>query len=431
VPFPNRLLAASTKRRDNQGVRTADHHLGCVPCVRPCPKAHRRQRARTSAKNRTYSAADPRVGIDGNGNLVSEGREWDARDRLVSGGYGYDTGNLRVKMGEQTVLLDGIEEAREYGGVEARYEHDPWRVDALLAQTTSAGKGYFVTDALGSVYGVVDSTGAEVSKYSYDVYGVRTATTEGMPTSWGFTGRRHDSSTEMYYRARYLDAQSGVFQSRDPISWRTVYSGESLLPLNRRADGHRLVPVEILLSLSNEYQYGRASPAVFEDPSGRYWMEFTNDSLTTHPYTLYLYGNWDSSRDLYKNFGDVLHVAWGAWSGYVETTPNVQCAEGVGPIPAGTYFIWPQELHKSSWLERFVNRIREDDWGAARVGITNVRIDDPNATCQARGGFYLHGGLKPGTAGCIDIGNRGIEEFISRVQGYPGGILLWVHYIGN
>jgi hypothetical protein len=77
----------------------------------------------------------------------------------VSNGYGYDTGNLRVKMGEQKVLLDGIEEAREYGVSEARYDHDPSRVDGLLAQKSGATKGYFVTDALGSVYAVVDMTG--------------------------------------------------------------------------------------------------------------------------------------------------------------------------------------------------------------------------------------------------------------------------------
>jgi len=77
---------------------------------------------------------------------------WDARDRSVSGGNGYDTSNLRTKMGEQEVLLDGIEEAREHGTNELRYDHDPSRVDGLLAQKTSAGKGYLVTDVLGSVW---------------------------------------------------------------------------------------------------------------------------------------------------------------------------------------------------------------------------------------------------------------------------------------
>jgi RHS repeat-associated protein len=207
---------------------------------------------RARAENRTYAVTDRRVSIDGNGNLVGDGRQWDARDRLVSNGYGYDTGNLRVKMGAQEVLLDGIEEAREYGTEVKRYDHDPSRVDGLLAQKTSAGKGYFITDALGSVYAIVDSTGAEVSKYSYDVYGARTAVTEGMATSWGFTGRRHDSAAEMYYRARYLSATAGGFMSSDPLG---------------------------LAAGNNLYLYGAARPTFFTDPEGRApWVD-TNGML--------------------------------------------------------------------------------------------------------------------------------------------------------
>jgi RHS repeat-associated protein len=217
-------------------VLAAHQEAGSVPRVGNRPRA----------ENRAYAVTDRRVSIDGNGNLVSDGTRtytWDARDRLVSNGYGYDTGNLRVKMGTQKVLLDGIEEAREYGGSEARYDHDPSRVDGLLAQKSGSGKGYFVTDALGSVYGVVDASGAVVSKYSYDVYGARTATTEGMPTSWGFTGRRHDEAGEMYYRARYLQALTGGFLASDPV-WRQKGMGL--------------------------YAYVGQNPALFFDPLGLY-----------------------------------------------------------------------------------------------------------------------------------------------------------------
>jgi len=56
-----------------------------------------------------------------------------------------------------------------------------------------------------------------VSKYGYDVYGARMASTEGMATSWGFTGRRMDGAGEMYYRARYLDGTIGLFVGRDAV----------------------------------------------------------------------------------------------------------------------------------------------------------------------------------------------------------------------
>ncbi|HEY5962201.1 MAG TPA: LamG-like jellyroll fold domain-containing protein, partial [Polyangiaceae bacterium] len=197
---------------------------------------------------------------DGNGNLVSDGATtytWDARDRLVSStgsaAYGYDSSNLRVSMGSQKVLLDGIEEAREFGANDLRYDHDPSRVDGLLAQKSSTGKGYFVTDALGSVYAVVDSTGAEASKYSYDVYGARAATTEGMATNWGFTGRRHDSAAEMYYRTRYRSLDSSIWMAADPATG-TAYSREV---------GEVFGPAD-----ESRYGYANERPSSLTDPMG-------------------------------------------------------------------------------------------------------------------------------------------------------------------
>jgi RHS repeat-associated protein len=142
----------------------------------------------------------------------------------------------------QKVLLDGIEEAREYGPNVMRYDHDPSRVDGLLAQKTSAGKGYFVSDALGSVYGVVDGNGTEVSKYGYDVYGARTAGSEGMATTWGFTGRAGDATGMQYNRARFMDPMGMV-------------------------DG------------PNVYQYARGQPLDHRDPLGLYTILFVGDLI--------------------------------------------------------------------------------------------------------------------------------------------------------
>jgi RHS repeat-associated protein len=122
-----------------------------------------------------------------------------------------------------------------------RYDHDPSRVDGLLAQKSWSGTGYFVTDALGSVYGVVDGSGAVVSKYGYDVYGARTAVAGGMATGWGFTGRRHDGAAEMYYRARDYDPTAGKWMAPDPAKY---------------VDG------------PNRYQYVRGNPTQFGDPTG-------------------------------------------------------------------------------------------------------------------------------------------------------------------
>ena len=69
------------------------------------------------------------------------------------------------------MLLDGVEELAEYeaGALSrvSRWDRDPSRVDALLAQV-AGGKTHAVTDALGSVYGLVDATAAVQARYSYD-----------------------------------------------------------------------------------------------------------------------------------------------------------------------------------------------------------------------------------------------------------------------
>ena len=126
---------------------------------------------------------------DANGSQVrrtgSEGDtefEWDARNRLVrvsgpegESDFGYDTRGLRVRVDETRVLLDGIEEYGQYDsgtGVKERYDHDPSRVDGLLGQVSGDGKHQFVTDALGSVYGLADGDGL-AARYEYDVYGAR------------------------------------------------------------------------------------------------------------------------------------------------------------------------------------------------------------------------------------------------------------------
>jgi RHS repeat-associated protein len=170
----------------------------------------------------TPKVADPRtLGSDlGNDRLVEvkQGGVSVAR-------YGYDTQNLRVSIedagGQRRVLLDGIEELAEYeaGAMSqvARWDRDVSRVDALLGQV-SGGKTYAVTDALGSVYGLTDATGAVRARYSYDVYGARTAVGAGnAATNVGFTGRNHDATGAMYYRARYYETGVGMWTQPDPL----------------------------------------------------------------------------------------------------------------------------------------------------------------------------------------------------------------------
>lgn len=88
------------------------------------------------------------------------------------------------------------------------------------ACTGSASTG---VDHLYSVAAVTDDAGVVAERYGYDSYGDRVAldvagaSTSTTPlTDYGFTGRRLDGETGLwYFRARYFDPESGRFVSRD------------------------------------------------------------------------------------------------------------------------------------------------------------------------------------------------------------------------
>lgn len=225
------------------------------------------------------------VGVDPNGNQVRKvdgsgttEYTFDARDRLVEvkvGGssvarYGYDTQNLRVAMedagGSRRVLLDGIEEYAEVdssaGTMLVRYTHDVSRVDALLAQARGGVKAHAVTDALGSVYGLTDAEANAVTRYSYDVYGARTAEVEGVATSWGYTGRRHDGTGLNYNRARHWDVGTARWVAPDPIG---------ITPSNHGGNSGPFV--------NPLYVYALNSPTRLTDPSGKFSIS-QHESLT-------------------------------------------------------------------------------------------------------------------------------------------------------
>ncbi len=117
-----------------------------------------------------------------------------------------------------------------------------------------------------------------------------------------------------------------------------------------------------------------------------------------------------------------------------EIQPYLQYKEG-GPLPESmSYWVLPSEieyferapLEEQFWavLGRGNWRGGTDSWGSERVKIhyENVYIGDRT------GGFYIHGGTTPGSAGCIDLGD-GSTWFIRQwLQYQQGPIRLIVNY---
>jgi RHS repeat-associated protein len=194
-------------------------------------------RAGTNAgtTNYTYDDADQLLtegsltySYDAAGNVTARGGDsytWDWANRLTSatvGGtattYAYDGDDVRVRKttGSTTVnylwdrqsglpLLvdDGTTSSVHAGG--------------LQEEVTGSSARSPLTDALGSVRGAADPTGALVGSADYDVFGVvRGTSTTG--SSFGFTGAQTDAETGLVFlRSRYYQPGSGRFLSADTV----------------------------------------------------------------------------------------------------------------------------------------------------------------------------------------------------------------------
>jgi hypothetical protein len=89
---------------------------------------------------------------------------------------------------------------------------------------------------------------------------------------------------------------------------------------------------------------------------------------------------------------------------------------GKGPIPQGRYFLDPEEITPGGFLR---NSCR--DWGRYRVPLHPL----PETETWPRSGFFLHGGRRPGSAGCIDVGEADADLF-PRLRKRRRPIPLWV-----
>jgi RHS repeat-associated protein len=100
---------------------------------------------------------------------------------------------------------------------------------------------YLVADALGSVRGVVSSSGSLTASTSYDAWG-NPETTGGLTsyTPIGFAGGYTDPTGSLYLINRYYDPTTGQFISVDPD----------------------------LVQSSEPYSYGRDNPVSASDPTG-------------------------------------------------------------------------------------------------------------------------------------------------------------------
>jgi hypothetical protein len=111
--------------------------------------------------------------------------------------------------------------------------------------------------------------------------------------------------------------------------------------------------------------------------------------------------------------------AWAAVSGRPDASggfdysPARQRQQDLGPIPAGTYWLDPEQLVNLS--ERWLYSWRyESAWGTHRITIHPFG----STRTFGRGGFFIHGGTSPGSAGCIDL-TTGMASFARTLGSIP------------
>ena len=212
-----------------------------------------------------FNSTTPNLMYDSNGNLISQADangtttySWDARNRLVGLNRTVIASNSEAISASFTYDALGRRTSKTINGVTTQYIYDRYnivaeiqngvieatylrglRIDEAFVRQTSSNE-YYHTDALGSVMGLTDQTGAMQTTYSYDPFG-NTAITGTSANPFQYTGRENDGTGLYYYRARYYSPRLQRFISEDPIR---------------------------LLGGINFYRYVRNNPLRFKDPLG-------------------------------------------------------------------------------------------------------------------------------------------------------------------
>ena len=156
---------------------------------------------------------------------------WNADHQLL--GIAYPDGTTSSyrydPFGRRIATIDAGHEARYvYDGVsvEAVYDSQNKLQTSYLGDLESVSQGqaiFNLTDALGSVRTLTDSTGAVVGNSAYNSFGMP-APGNAAGAQKTFTGYQHDPLSGLYYAgARYYDPASGRFLSEDPLSATNPY----------------------------------------------------------------------------------------------------------------------------------------------------------------------------------------------------------------
>jgi RHS repeat-associated protein len=229
---------------------------------------------------------------DNNGNIQNDGTNiytWNGRNQLISRGsttFQYDSyGRRTLNAVGKTLLYDGSDVAQELTGNTVAANRVVGGIDELFGRTDSTGTYTPITDTLGSVLALANSSGTIVTQYSYDPFGGTATADTPNSNSSQYTGRENDNNGLYYYRARYYSPSMHRFVSQDPLG----FAGGS----------------------SNLYAYADNAPTNLRDPSGK------SPCVVGAAAGVIVYNGYQIYRevDAFMNGRKVPNAGWsGAWN---------------------------------------------------------------------------------------------------------------------
>ncbi len=186
----------------------------------------------TSAKTETATGKVTTYSYDHRNRLTGVTQKNSGGSVIMQATYTYDALGRRIKTdvdadgaggGSATVtwsMYDGHNTYADFnsgGTLTMRYLHG-LAIDELYARMDSGGtSAWYLTDHLGTVLDVVDTSGASLYHASYEAFGSIIATT-GTGDRFSFTGRELDSTVGLQFnRARYYVARLGKWLTCDPL----------------------------------------------------------------------------------------------------------------------------------------------------------------------------------------------------------------------
>jgi RHS repeat-associated protein len=242
------------------------------------------------------------LSYDANGNMLDDGSNvftWNARNQLAtlnSVNLQYDALGRRTKNATgKSFLFDGPNSSQELSGSAVTANILSGGIDEFFQRSDSNGTVVPLTDVLGSVIALVNSSGSTVTTYSYDPFGNTTTSGAASANPSQYTGRENEGNGLYFYRNRYYSPALARFISEDPLE----FNGGS----------------------TNVYSYVKDSPTNLRDPSGENPACLVGGLLGTIGYNSYV---------IYQSIAGRKAMYYSGWDGAGRVLTGNAVAFGAG-----------------------------------------------------------------------------------------------------